>query len=186
MKWPCSCGSLKQNIELRVIETWRHRLPVHPRETAEVSDDALKVCYYDQHLPVDTLNLPSLNTIPTSAVLMMSWATWLVGAHAGMHVFGKSTFLKPCLPHDLALFYHWTHYANGQRQAPLCQRAATAFRGSVQVHQVLMSQERNQQRHRTLYPSTLLWTICSTQVQQHCHLFKFLAALFLFRERLSI
>lgn len=67
-----------------------------------------------------------------------------------MKVLRKSYFLKSCLLHNLTHFYHRTHYANGQRQALLCQRAA-AFRGSVQVHQVLMSQERNQQRHLTLH-----------------------------------
>lgn len=52
--------------------------------------------------------------------------------------------LKCLLLRDLGHFYHRTHYGNRQSQGPLCQRAAAAFRGSVQDHQVLMSQERNQ------------------------------------------
>lgn len=52
--------------------------------------------------------------------------------------------LKRRLLRDLGHFYHRTHYANRQSRGPLCQRAAAAFRGSVQDHQVLMSQERNQ------------------------------------------
>lgn len=53
---------------------------------------------------------------------------------------------------DLGYFHHQTHYTNRQSGGPLCQRAAAAFRGSVQDHQVLMSQERkSEHRHHTLH-----------------------------------
>lgn len=67
-----------------------------------------------------------------------------------------SASLKRRLLRNLGHFYHQMHYANRQSRGPLCQRAAAAFRGSVQDHQVLMSQERNQHTditHFTFIPA---------------------------------
>lgn len=65
----------------------------------------------------------------------------------------RPTSLKGRLLRDLGHFYHQTHYANRQSRGLLCQRAAAAaFRGSVQDHQVLMSQERKSaHRHHTFH-----------------------------------
>lgn len=89
--------------------------------------------------------------------LCENYLKWL-----GIKILKKSpTSFKSC-PHDLGPFYHGTHYVNGKSQGLLCQRAAAAFRGSVQVHQVLMSQRRNQQRHRTPFTSSTSYTLLPT------------------------
>lgn len=86
------------------------------------------------------------------------------------------TSLKCRLLPALGHFYHETHYVNRQSRGPLCQRAAAAFRGSVQDHQVLMSQERNQHTditHFTLSRRTPLNYTWSTQVHLGCQLLDF-------------
>lgn len=87
-----------------------------------------------------------------------------------------STSQKCRLLRNLGHFYHQMHYANRQSRGPLCQRAAAAFRGSVQDHQVLMSQERNQHTditHFTLAQHTPQNYTCSTQVHLCCQLLEF-------------
>lgn len=91
--------------------------------------------------------------------------------------------LKRRLLSEPGHFYHRTHYANRQSRGPLCQRAAAAFRGTVQDHQVLMSQERNKHADITHFPSqhTPLNYTCSTQVHPRCQRLDF--TFFVFREK---